>query len=264
VSNITAADVRAALKRYYGQPNYGIVFEVANATGFNARRHLDAMAMGLWPSRGLTLYGIEIKVSRYDWRKELEQPQKAEELARFCDYFYVAAPKDVVPVNEVPDKWGLLELRGEAIVEAKAATKHEAEPTGRPFLAAIFRAASREVDPETLESMLRKGQRELDEKFEQRVKERAEQITRSRIDGNEKWAALIAALNVEDSYSPESDLIPAIRAIHRAGIVKSYAGLRSIEKTLADALAKIRPVIADLDIRDTDAAILASRIKRRA
>jgi hypothetical protein len=265
MSAVTAADVRAALKRYYGQPNYGIVFEVAQATGFNARRHLDAMAMGLWPSRGLTLYGIEVKASRYDWRKELEQPQKAEELARFCDYFYVAAPKDVVPLNEVPDKWGLLELRGETIVEAKAASKHEAEPTGRPFLAAIFRAASREVDPETLDALLRKREREFEEKFDQRVKERAEQITRNRHDGNEKWAALIAALNVEESYSLHHDLIPAIRAIHRAGIVKSYAGLRSIEKTLSDALDKIRPVIADLDISDTDdMAVLANRIRRKS
>src|SRR6266850_716864 len=96
---ITAAEVRAALKRYFAQPNYGIVFEVAKATGFNARRHLDAMAMGLWPSRGLTLMGIEIKVSRYDWRKERDEPQKAEELAKFCDYFCVAAPAGVVPLN---------------------------------------------------------------------------------------------------------------------------------------------------------------------
>lgn len=258
-----AADVRAALKRYYAQPNYGIVFEVAQATGFNARRHLDAMAMGLWPSRGLTLYGIEIKVNYYDWRKEVAQPQKAEELARFCDYFYVAAPLGCVPMNEVPEKWGLLEVGADYIIkEAKAASKHNAEPVGREFLAAIFRASSREVDPESLDAMIRKRQRELEASFEQRVKERAESITERRAGDGEKWKKLVTELGVQDDWYADGKLIPAIRAVYKAGIADSYGGLRSLEKNLADALANIRPVIEQFDLPERQDS-LAPFIKRK-
>src|ERR1700693_1206177 len=70
------ADLRAALKRYFLHPDYGIVFEVAKSTGHAAHRHLDAVAMDLWPSRGLELHGIEIKVSKQDLKRELADPAK--------------------------------------------------------------------------------------------------------------------------------------------------------------------------------------------
>lgn len=67
-TDMRADAVRAALKRRYAQPECAVVFEVAQATGFSANRHLDAIAMELWPSRGLALHGIEIKVDLYDWQ----------------------------------------------------------------------------------------------------------------------------------------------------------------------------------------------------
>lgn len=65
---ITAADIEAALARIYSQPEWAILFDVGNATGGRATRRADAVAMSLWPSRGLELYGFEIKVSRADWK----------------------------------------------------------------------------------------------------------------------------------------------------------------------------------------------------
>ena len=64
--HITAGDIRASLRRHYAAPEAAICFEVAQGTGTHARRHLDAVAMELWPSRGLALIGIEIKVDYYD------------------------------------------------------------------------------------------------------------------------------------------------------------------------------------------------------
>ena len=72
-----AADVRAALARKFCAPEYALFYEVANATGSAATRSADAIAMGLWPSRGLYLQGFEIKVSRSDWLSELKNPAKA-------------------------------------------------------------------------------------------------------------------------------------------------------------------------------------------
>lgn len=260
-----AADVRAALKRYYAQPNYGIVFEVAQATGFNARRHLDAMVMGLWPSRGLTLYGIEIKVNLYDWRKELAQPQKAEELARFCDYFYVAAPTGCVPHSEVPDKWGLLEVGEDGkITEAKAAGKHDAQPVGREFLAAIFRASSREVDPESLDALVRKREREIEAQHDERVKAEVERITARRNEQGQLWEKLCEDIGVDQGWYPDKDIIAAVRAVHKSGVAKSWSGLRTLEKSLREALEGVQAVATDLDLPvTTEADTLSRHVRKR-
>ena len=45
----------------------------------------DAVIMSLWPSRGLELHGVEIKVSRADWKREAADPAKAEAIAAYCD-----------------------------------------------------------------------------------------------------------------------------------------------------------------------------------
>ena len=138
MTKMTAPDVRAALKAYYCQPEYGIVFEVARSTGHAARRHLDALAMDLWPSRGLAIHGIEIKVSRSDFRNEIKQPEKAEEIAEFCDYFWIAAPAGIVPIEEMPKAWGLYEVsEAGRITIKKQPEKTEAKPVTRAFMAAI-------------------------------------------------------------------------------------------------------------------------------
>jgi len=67
---LEAADIRAAMRRWFAPPESAIVYEVAQSTGARAHRHLDAVAMELWPSRGLAIHGIEIKVNLYDWRRE--------------------------------------------------------------------------------------------------------------------------------------------------------------------------------------------------
>lgn len=83
---VTTADICAAMRKTYCQPEWALFFEVGNATGFNARRHADAVAMNMYPSRGLVLHGFEFKASKSDWKRELANPQKAEEIAQYCDY----------------------------------------------------------------------------------------------------------------------------------------------------------------------------------
>lgn len=242
---MNAGDVRAALKRHFAQPTYGIVFEVAQATGFRANRHLDAMAMGLWPSRGLDIHGIEVKVNYYDWKRERDTPEKAEELARFCDFFWIAAPKGIVPISELPLAWGLLEVDEDGrIKEAKAAAKTSAQPVGREFLAAVFRASSREVDPDTLDALIRKRERELETKFEERVKAAASMRSDANSRAAEHWAKLVEAVGEkpDEWFFSDHDLIDCIKAVHKAGVARSYAGLKSLRADLQKVLDQIAPV----------------------
>src|SRR4051812_18306594 len=77
---ITARDLVAALERRVPRPEYVLLEQVRGATGITegADRSADAIAMSVWPSRGLELHGFEVKVSRGDWLRELREPAKAE------------------------------------------------------------------------------------------------------------------------------------------------------------------------------------------
>lgn len=111
-------------------------------------RYADAVALGLWPSRGLELHGFEVKVSRSDWLRELRQPDKATAVSRYCDRWWVVAPDGVVQFAELPPSWGLMVVR-ESNTElrvAKPAPACETKPLDRAFVASLVRNLRRLVN----------------------------------------------------------------------------------------------------------------------
>jgi len=140
-----------ALRDRYPANEYALMYEVRNATGFSGRvRSADAVAMSLWPSRGLNLHGFEFKASKSDWRRELAQPEKAEEICRFMDYWWVVATTNgIVRLDELPENWGLLELRDGKLKCLKKAPKLKPQPLTKEFIASLFREAQRQIIPET-------------------------------------------------------------------------------------------------------------------
>jgi hypothetical protein len=62
-----SSQIKALLQsKFGGGGTHAVLFEVRNATGFDANRSIDAVTMTLWPSLGLELAGMEIKISRSD------------------------------------------------------------------------------------------------------------------------------------------------------------------------------------------------------
>lgn len=105
-----------------GAGEYAFMVQVRNGAGFNSTRTFDAVAMNLWPSRGLELHAYEIKSRRNDWLRELKEPEKAEDAAKLVDRFsVVAGSADIVRDGELPAPWGLLVARGEQLVQIKEA-----------------------------------------------------------------------------------------------------------------------------------------------
>jgi hypothetical protein len=137
-----------ALRLKYPEKEYALMPHVANATGMSANRHIDALMMSLWPSRGMEIDAFEIKCSRSDFLRELKQPEKAESIARYCDRFWlVTADDSIVKEGELPRAWGLLvyqESRKQLHIQVSA-PKLEAQPIDRKFLAAILRAVQKET-----------------------------------------------------------------------------------------------------------------------
>jgi hypothetical protein len=143
----TAADLRALLRLRLDPREWALMFEVRNGTGFErAPRTADAVAMGLWPmTTGLEVHGFELKVSRGDWLRELKQPEKSEELARFCDrWWMVVGDAAIAKPTELPPGWGLLVPRNGRLHAARSAPKLEGrEQPDRLFIASMLRAATR-------------------------------------------------------------------------------------------------------------------------
>lgn len=148
----TSGAMRALIRERCPKEAWAVLFEVRSETGSSgAGRYADALAMSLWPSRGLELHGFEIKVSRSDWRRELENPQKAEPIQRYCDRWWIVAPASVVLVEDLPPTWGLLvpDAKGKSLRVARAAPKLEKpDELDRTFVASVLRSAQGQITPE--------------------------------------------------------------------------------------------------------------------
>jgi hypothetical protein len=144
---MTTQDMEKLLAAKYAAPNYAFILQVRNGTGAqHTIRTADAIAMGLWPSQGLHLHGFEIKVSRADWLKERKEPSKAEEIAQYCDFWWVViADQKLIQPGELPENWGLLVPSGGKLIVAKQACRLEPVQIGRPFLAAVMRRLAETV-----------------------------------------------------------------------------------------------------------------------
>jgi hypothetical protein len=144
---VTAVDIRRAIREHYGD-SAAVFDEVQNGAGTRREhRSADCVAMGLWPSRGLHLSGIEIKVSRSDWQNELRRPSKAEAIAKYCDFWWLAfGDAAIVRDGELPENWGLMVMGRGHIKVVKRAPKLEPEPLDRGFIAALLRRAAEAQD----------------------------------------------------------------------------------------------------------------------
>jgi hypothetical protein len=134
------------LRLKYPAEAYALFTEVRNATGFKGDRAADAVAMSLYPSRGLEIFGFEFKASRSDWLRELANPRKAEGVCRFCDRWWIVTTTDaVVKRDELPKTWGLMVCtkEGDGLRIVVQAPPLEPAPLDRAFTASLLRAAQK-------------------------------------------------------------------------------------------------------------------------
>lgn len=144
--------------------------EVSDAAGHGRSRSADGIVMNLWPSRGLELSGIECKSSRSDWLRELKKPEKAENIFKYCDrWWLVTDTEGVAKMEEIPPTWGWMcgNKNGTRIVVNKEAPLLKPEQCSRQFLAAMMKRISKGmIHKSTIEDEIerRVGEREARDK----------------------------------------------------------------------------------------------------
>lgn len=140
---MTANDLLDLLHTRYRPPEWIVLSEVRNATGFRRTpRSADALALSTYPSRGLALYGFEFKVSRGDWLRELKNPDKSVSMQSKCDRWYlVVSDPAIVQPGELPETWGLMVPHRDSLKVAREGTKNENVTWPRDFVASLVRKA---------------------------------------------------------------------------------------------------------------------------
>lgn len=226
---------------------YAILGEVGNSTGSRTRRHADAVVMSLWPSRGLDVYGVEIKVSRSDWLSELANPEKADEIARYCDGWYVAvARREIVGDTELPKTWGLIACDGGKAKIVKAAPTLTPKPLDRGFVAAMLRRAAEFHVPE---KWLEEERNRIYENAAESVRRLCDNETGREKARAEKAEAAIAAFETAtgvkiDGWRPDATAA-TFRRLKKA-LDDGDQELEYLAERFERAAVGIREVVADL------------------
>lgn len=249
---LRASDIHAGMRARWSAPEWAIMWEVGEGTGSNVGRYADAVMMSLWPSRGLELHGVEVKISRSDWAREARDPRKAEAVAKYCDRWWIHTPPGVVDdVSALPPAWGLREFDGKNWKTIREASKTDAAPTSRSFLAAMLRRADGIIEQQIRDGVEKSRENEVEREAERRaryaadVEAAADRKTRNVDKLREKLEKFEAAFGVgvlDNWHMDPTKLGHIAMALMHAGVADEY-GLASKSEKLRKAAALIDEAI---------------------
>ena len=216
------------LRHRYAAPAYALLPDVANGTGGHLRRRADAVAMSVWPSRGLELLGFELKSDRRDWLRELADPAKSEEVQGYCDrWWLVVSDADIVRPGELPATWGLLAAKGGKLAIKQDAPKLDAQPADRVFLAALLRSVAQTYVPRAhVEALVEERLRDAHEVCKrdlERTKAKAADIERAMQEFRTRTGLRLDTWNAGSL----AEAIEGLRRADRDGIVRELRGLEA-------------------------------------
>lgn len=155
---MTERDVLDRLSARYSQINMGTSprYLIAEQPNYKQRRRADCIVLDrnwtydyngpvtLRRPRYQAVHGFEIKCSRADWLRELEDPSKAQTWKRFCHFWWlVVSDKDIIKDGELPDGWGLLIPRGKGLVAKAPAPFIDPRPLDHEATLALMLAATK-------------------------------------------------------------------------------------------------------------------------
>jgi hypothetical protein len=245
---MSTSGLLTALKTHYRKPGTardGCILITEPESPGPQRRRCDLIHIGV-ASRGRGIDAHELKVSRSDWLRELDDPAKADAWWPYCSRWWVVAPPGIIRGGELPAGWGLMEPQSRSRrfrVVAEAAVKEPQLTLG--LLADLLARA----DNERLAEIEALRQEHRDDLYQQAQKIRAEQEvrglsshTRDRLDAL-KVIEEAAGVKV-DQYAWHGETpVTAVRPEEFAAALPGVAGHVAAQRLLADA-RRIRDALA--------------------
>lgn len=229
-----------------------ILQEVSDSSGFARSRSLDWMVVNLWPSRGLSIIGIEMKSWRGDWLKERKNPKKQENHFQYCDYFYLLTTEpNVAKLDEIPETWGWLEIKGNIIKVMKEAPKQNPVTVDRGFLCAMLRrAASKDhwVHEDSIADRISVAE-ENAKRYTQDTLDRAnkelDMLRRKIIDFEKASGVVIGSYRYEND---QAKIGQAVKFVLDGGVTQYELRLKELKQSTSKILSDVAKALEDLKL----------------
>jgi len=236
----TEYEIEHRLAERYCPPEWAFLPQVGSGTGTHYRRTADGIAMNLWPSRGMELHGFEIKVARNDWIRELKDPEKSVAVQKYCNRWWIVAPKGVVADGELPPTWGLLEPTGKSGLKVVTAAPELEDPKrlSRTFVAAVLRQATKVTTPQAkLDDEYMRGKREGTEAAELRIKyanDQADELQRKIDEFQEKSGVSINCWDVGRIGDAVRQVLRGVDVVGALKVERKHLGMliERVDKTI--------------------------------
>lgn len=229
-----ASEIKSAMLDKFPSSEWAVFFEVANGTGTQITRYADAIMMSLWPSRGQEIHGVEIKVSKSDWKREAKDPNKAEEIAQFCDKWWIhVAPGVIEDLSEVPPAWGVRVFDGKRWKTLREAKKTASKSISRGFLASILRASQKNIEflgnkqVESLKNAINAKLTNEMETIQKRIQDGISAKTREYNDlvSSVKNFEEISGITINSGWKYDPNLGIVLNALIKSNLFSEYGGL---------------------------------------
>ena len=129
------------------KPRYVKAEHVRARTGFD-RRTADFVAVDTWASAKCAIHGVEVKVSRSDWLRELKEPDKSAACMSWCTHWWLAvSDRSIVRDGELPPGWGLLAAKkhgdGLRLAQVTEAPRRAVPPIPPESMASLLYAVAK-------------------------------------------------------------------------------------------------------------------------
>ncbi len=153
---VSVADIHRVLRKRYAPLEWVYLEEVRLGTGYEnfflpghhttikSEQRIDGLALNCYKSKNYRRIAIEVKISRGDFLKEVQNPDKRVGAMMLSNQFYFAAPEGLIKPNELPEDCGLIEVRGDFQAIKVQAAWHEASSWHPATVASVLRSAVRQ------------------------------------------------------------------------------------------------------------------------
>jgi hypothetical protein len=237
------------LQKRYPSNEYALMAEVSDAAGFSRSRSADYIAVGLWPSRGLAVNGIELKSFRSDWLSELKNPQKAENIFQYCDYFWLLTTDETIAkIEEIPPSWGWLCIKGEKVFVKKEAPKLTPVQLSKHFIVAMLKRAcdkNKFVHIDSIEDRIK----EAKERGKEENKRALEHTQKELKEYREMVSDFESKSGVRiNRWNDNKKIGEAVRFIESGGTDSVIEQLKKLETTAEIVLKRIKGALESLPV----------------
>lgn len=201
---MTSCDIVRALHNKHQAPEWASFEEMPVGTGHFLKNYIDFWTISCFPSTGFRVVAYEIKVSRGDFMREIQNPRKRKAAEEISSESWFVVPQGLIKPEEVPEPWGLAYVQSGGKVVRKLVAKQREFAPDLTFLAAAARRSAdasaalrrallvfdgEEVTPSKLQQVIERRAIEVAKADHYRILEQARREVREEVMGSDELKA---------------------------------------------------------------------------